>query len=108
MHNFALSNVNNNLNISYSRFCFFCFFCYLASQSPICVSYACVTDDRNFNMLLRTVSAPSCCIFIFCVLTVKYIDSMKAVEGHFFAVLGLTRQHQQQRIDDELEIEILI
>lgn len=33
---------------------------------------------------------------------------MKAVEGHFFAVLGLTRQHQQQRIDDELEIEILI
>lgn len=31
---------------------------------------------------------------------------MKAVEGHFFAVLGLTRQ--QQRIDDELEIEILI
>lgn len=60
-------------------------------------------------MLLRTVSAPSCCIFIFCVLTVKYIDSMKAVEGHFFAVLGLThQQQQQQRIDDELEIEILI
>lgn len=40
--------------------------------------------------MLCTVSAPSCCIFIFlCVLTEQDKESMKAAASHFFAVLGL-------------------
>lgn len=52
-------------------------------------------------------AAPSCCGFILCVLTVKRIDSMKAIESYFFAVPGLKRQ-RRRCADDELEIDILI